>query len=84
MDSIPGKNGKKCVYRVVRVSGTMRKAEQEAVRRAREIILKARRELGERSESSLDGIFGAETLADSLNDVTMVDGSDAEDDESDG
>lgn len=35
-----------CVMRVVRVSGTIKKAEEEAVRRAREAILKARGESG--------------------------------------
>ena len=38
-----------CVFRVVRVSGTIRKAEEEAIRRAREEIRIARR---------LDGVGG--------------------------
>ncbi|PMD62836.1 uncharacterized protein K444DRAFT_511400, partial [Hyaloscypha bicolor E] len=42
MTSVPVKDGKNCVFRVVRVSGTIRKAEEEAIRRARELILKAR------------------------------------------
>jgi ribonuclease P/MRP protein subunit POP5 len=33
-----------CVIRVVRCSGTIRKAEEEAVRRAREFIVKARQQ----------------------------------------
>lgn len=33
-----------CMIQVVRVSGTIRKAEEEAIRRARECVLKARRE----------------------------------------
>lgn len=33
-----------CVFRVVRISGTMKKAEAEAVRRARDMILRVRKE----------------------------------------
>ncbi|KAL2044380.1 hypothetical protein N7G274_003085 [Stereocaulon virgatum] len=44
-----------CVMQVVRVSGTIKKAEEEAVRRARGAILRARREGG---EGSLDGFLG--------------------------
>jgi ribonuclease P/MRP protein subunit POP5 len=58
MNSVPVKNGKRCVFRVVRVSGTIRKAEEEAIRRARELILKARREVSEQSKSTLESIFG--------------------------
>ncbi len=35
MDRVPVKNGKPCIFRVVRVSGTIRKVEEEAIRRAR-------------------------------------------------
>ncbi|PHH64607.1 hypothetical protein CDD81_4218 [Ophiocordyceps australis] len=42
MDSVPGKNGRGCIFRVVRVSGTMRKLEQEAIRQARGLVLAAR------------------------------------------
>ena len=37
----PGGSGCACVMRVVRVSGTIRKAEEEAMRRARESIRRA-------------------------------------------
>ncbi len=40
---------------VVRVSGTIKKAEEEAIRRARAAILRAKRESG---EGSLDGLLG--------------------------
>ncbi|RAL15766.1 Rpp14/Pop5 family protein [Aspergillus homomorphus CBS 101889] len=33
---------RRCVFRVIRVSGTMRKAEEEAIRRARREVLKVR------------------------------------------
>ncbi|KFX90642.1 hypothetical protein V490_06350 [Pseudogymnoascus sp. VKM F-3557] len=58
MNTVPVKDGKKCVYRVVRVSGTIRKAEEEAIRRAREIMLRAKRELGEQSAATLESILG--------------------------
>lgn len=80
MDSVPVRNGKKCVYRVVRVSGTIRKAEEEAIRRAREMIMRARRQLGDQSGASLEGILGkadADGKPGALeSDVLMLDASD--------
>ena len=83
MTKIPLKDGKKCVFQVVRVSGTMRKAEEEAIRRAREIILEARREMGgkDKDGSILDSIFGKELNARASKDITIVDRSDSEEDE---
>ena len=46
-----------CVMHVVRVSGTIRKAEEEVIRRAREAILRARRESG--GSGNLDAILGS-------------------------
>ena len=43
---------------VVRVSGTIKKVEEEAIRRARAAILRARRESGEGSTDGLLGILG--------------------------
>ena len=40
---------------VVRVSGTIKKAEEEAIRRARAAILRAKRENG---DGSTDGVIG--------------------------
>ncbi|KAL8679364.1 MAG: hypothetical protein Q9224_007041, partial [Gallowayella concinna] len=47
-----------CVMQVVRVSGTIRKAEEEVIRRARAAILKARREDQEGDAGGLDAILG--------------------------
>jgi ribonuclease P/MRP protein subunit POP5 len=51
-----------CVMRVVRVSGTIKKSEEEAIRRARADILKAKRIQRESGVSivstALDAIFG--------------------------
>lgn len=84
MDRVPVPDGKKCVFRVVRVSGTIRKAEEEAIRRAREMILRARRELGEQSDAALEGLLGKDKDAKDKardEDITMVDRSDSEEDE---
>ena len=42
MDRIPTSDGRPCIFRVVRVSGTIRKAEEEAIRQARQLVLAAR------------------------------------------
>ncbi|PFH60272.1 hypothetical protein XA68_11192 [Ophiocordyceps unilateralis] len=42
MTRVPVKDGRLCIFRVVRVSGTMRKAEEEAIRQARKLILAAK------------------------------------------
>lgn len=47
-----------CAIQVVRVSGTIKKAEEEAIRRARAAILRAKRESGEGSTDGLLGILG--------------------------
>ncbi len=47
-----------CVFQVVRVSGTIRKAEEEAIRRARATILKAQKDAAEGAGSGLEAILG--------------------------
>lgn len=84
MTKVPIKDGKNCVFQVIRVSGTIRKAEEEAIRRAREIILRARREAEGRGDSTLESIFGRDDQAETTGDVLMVDRSDSEDGMSDG
>jgi ribonuclease P/MRP protein subunit POP5 len=84
MDTVPVKNGKRCIFRVVRVSGTIRKAEEEAIRRAREMILRARRELGEQGDKTLDAILGKSKMEQDKmedGDIRMVDRSDSEEEE---
>ncbi|KAI1093050.1 Rpp14 family protein [Rostrohypoxylon terebratum] len=58
MNSIPIKNGKPCVFRVVHVSGTMRKVEEEAIRRARALIFAAQNDHNEKTDDPLSNIFG--------------------------
>lgn len=81
MNTIPIKNGKRCVFRVVRVSGTIRKAEEEAIRSAREIMLRATREMREQGVVTLDNILGKQDdskSGNSIKDALMVDRSDSE------
>ena len=42
MDRVPVKDGRPCIFRVVRVSGTIRKAEEEAIRQAQRLISAAK------------------------------------------
>ena len=46
-----------CVMQVVRVSGTIKKAEEEAIRRARAAILRAKRENGDGSTDDVIGML---------------------------
>jgi ribonuclease P/MRP protein subunit POP5 len=47
-----------CVMQVVRVSGTIKKAEEEAIKRARAAILRAKRENGEGGTDNLMNSLG--------------------------
>jgi ribonuclease P/MRP protein subunit POP5 len=84
MNVVPVKNGKGCVFQVVRVSGTIRKAEEAAIRSAREMILRARREFGEQSNEKLESMLGKPKENNPGNgdsDLLMVDRSDSEEEE---
>jgi ribonuclease P/MRP protein subunit POP5 len=48
-----------CVFRVVKVSGTMRKAEEEAIRRARREVLRVRKGGEEGGMKVLEELFGS-------------------------
>ena len=49
-----------CAIQVVRVSGTIKKVEEEAIKRARAAILRAKRESGEESTDGLLGLLGGD------------------------
>ncbi|KAF4975401.1 hypothetical protein FZEAL_7810 [Fusarium zealandicum] len=49
MNRVPVRDGRACIFRVVRVSGTIRKAEEEAIRQAKRLILAAKEETGAKS-----------------------------------
>lgn len=51
MDCIPIRDGRSCIFRVVRVSGTIRKAEEEAIRQAKRLILAAKEDSGPATSS---------------------------------
>ncbi|KAL9599485.1 MAG: hypothetical protein Q9219_003824 [cf. Caloplaca sp. 3 TL-2023] len=74
-----------CVMHVVRVSGTIRKAEEEAIKRAKAAILKAKKDTGTGSSVALDAILGPPPVENKMKsfekaaDLTMS----IEDDESD-
>lgn len=81
MDHVPTTRGegKPCIFRVVRVSGTIRKAEEEAIRQARRLIIAAKEEAeaGTSGFASkppaaepMDEIMG---IADDSSDESMVD-----------
>lgn len=77
MDRVPVKNGRSCVFRVVRVSGTMRKVEEEAIRQARLLMLAAKATgsqapAGGTKLDALSSMFGT-TTAKPPQDVPMVD-----------
>jgi ribonuclease P/MRP protein subunit POP5 len=71
MNRVPVRDGRPCVFRVVRVSGTVRKVEEEAVRRAKLLVLAAKDEMAGRSSSSSDAL-GALLRSDSRQTRTLA------------
>jgi ribonuclease P/MRP protein subunit POP5 len=55
MDRVPAKDGtgRPCIFRVVRVSGTIRKAEEEAIRQAKSLIIAAKNEASMATDSRM-------------------------------
>lgn len=66
---------------MVRVSGTIKKAEEEAIRRARAAILRARREGGEGSTDGLLGLLGKDDAEALRGGNNMTAGSDVSDED---
>lgn len=56
-----------CVFQVVRVSGTIKKSEEEAIRRARAAILRAKK------DSSMDSMVGLNAILEHPNDDAQTD-----------
>jgi ribonuclease P/MRP protein subunit POP5 len=74
-------DGRPCIFRVVRVSGTMRKVEEEAIRRAKLLVLAAKDEIAGKSSNTLDNLFGGKdrtarnlTMVEEQEDQEMDDG----------
>lgn len=78
MDHVPTKDGRgrPCIYRVVRVSGTIRKAEEEAIRQAKQLILAAREQADAGSAFLSSG--PAAPAVENMMDVDVADDSDDE------
>ena len=53
MDHVPVDEGRPCVFRVVRVSGTIRKSEEEAIRQAKRLILAVKDQEANSMQSSM-------------------------------
>ena len=70
-----------CAIQVVRVSGTIKKAEEEAIRRARAAILRAKRESGQESTDGVLGLLGGDEDEALHAGVDMTARSDVEDEE---
>ncbi len=71
---------------VVRVSGTIKKAEEEAIKRARVAILRVKRDAGEGATDSLGAILGQpdqEPLSAKGKGVNVLAGFKKDDDEED-
>jgi ribonuclease P/MRP protein subunit POP5 len=90
MNSVPiatntkHKETRTAVFRVVRVSGTMRKAEEEAIRRARREVLRTKGAVKQGLDGLLGGIIqGGEEGEDfmALDEDVDVDEDEDEDDE---
>lgn len=58
MDRLPTNNGRRCVFRVVRVGGTIRKVEKDAIQRAKMLMFAAKEEMAGKSAGALDNLFG--------------------------
>ncbi|CEI68883.1 hypothetical protein FVEN_g11188 [Fusarium venenatum] len=78
MDHVPVKDGRSCIFRVVRVSGTIRKAEEEAIRQAKRLILAAQEDTS--PKSSFSSLRNQEDMVLAINDAS----SDEEMDDADG
>ncbi|OAA37437.1 Rpp14 family [Metarhizium rileyi] len=80
MDRVPTKDGRPCIFRVVRVSGTIRKAEEEAIRQARQLILAAREQASTGSQVAqslrLQQVESMLEIVDSGSDTDIATGED--------
>ncbi|TDZ38940.1 Ribonuclease P/MRP protein subunit POP5 [Colletotrichum spinosum] len=80
MNRVPVRNGggKPCIFRVVKISGTIRKAEEEAVRQARQLVLAAKDAVAASTSGALPQFSDAKAHAE---DAIMLDASDVSDEE---
>lgn len=84
---LPNGLQRECVFQVVRVSGTIKKAEEEAIRRSRVEVVRLAKRWGEDGGSVLDDMFGSGKGKGKGNQgvgVIESEDEDDDDDESDG
>jgi ribonuclease P/MRP protein subunit POP5 len=79
MDHVPVKNGRPCIFRVVRVSGTIRRVEEEAVRQAKALVLTAKDQAANRGSAFLTSKI-VEPEPSNYEDTSMIDVVDDSDD----
>lgn len=77
MDHVPVRDGRACIFRVVRVSGTIRKAEEEAVRQAKRLIIAAKEDTTGAKSSLSNALQSQEQISLDITD----DSSDKDEDE---
>ncbi|KAK6819551.1 Rpp14 family protein [Apiospora arundinis] len=58
MDHVPVRDGKPCTFRVVHVSGTIRKVEAAAIQHARNLMFSVKDQAGEKEKATLEAMFG--------------------------
>ncbi|KAK8128059.1 Rpp14/Pop5 family protein [Apiospora sp. TS-2023a] len=58
MDHVPVRDGKPCTFRVVHVSGTIRKVEEAAIRHARNLMFAVKDQAGEKDKAALEAMLG--------------------------
>ncbi|WYZ45198.1 hypothetical protein EsH8_VIII_000514 [Colletotrichum jinshuiense] len=80
LDRVPLKSGdgKPCTFKVVRVSGTIRKAEEEAIRQARQLVLAAKDSAAATASGALPLFSESKTQPE---DTIMFDASDISDED---
>ncbi|KAK3318639.1 Rpp14/Pop5 family-domain-containing protein [Apodospora peruviana] len=87
MNRLPMRDGRPCIFRVVRVSGTIRKVEEEAVRRAKLLILAAEEEMTTgtttTSAGALDALFRSDAGGKDRHDRSLATLQTQEDDHDD-
>ncbi|OIW31808.1 hypothetical protein CONLIGDRAFT_678260 [Coniochaeta ligniaria NRRL 30616] len=83
MNELPAKNGSSCTLRVVRVSGTIRKIEEDAVRRAKQMMLAAKEEMAGKkpANDALGALFGTNDRGSGEFDLMDVDSGASEGEE---
>lgn len=58
MDHVPVRDGKPCTFRVVHVSGTIRKVEEAGIRHARNLMFAVKDQAGEKDKAALEAMLG--------------------------